>query len=268
MADLYARIAEIPRKTQEMLSEALTTRAKEAQMIAMRRRYFSWLDLPEGSRGLEIGSGPGHVSADLLASTDLAEVVGLDPSPVLVERANAVFSDTPGLSFVEGDARSIALPDQSFDLVVLHTSLCHIPNPDAALAEAARLLKPGGQIAVFDGDYATMTLALGRNDPIQSCAEHFAANLIHDIWLCRSLPQRLRSAGFEILRRDAHPYLAEGKAEYFLSIVTRGADFLRDDGLISDEAAEMLKREAQSRIQQGSFFGFISFNSVIARRPV
>ncbi|MEM8712788.1 MAG: methyltransferase domain-containing protein, partial [Planctomycetota bacterium] len=107
---------------------ALTTRAKEAQMIAMRRRYFSWLDVPEGSRGLEIGSGPGHVSADLLESTDLVEVVGLDPSPVLVAGAKAMFSDTPGLSFVEGDARSTELPEQSFELVVLHTSLCHIPG--------------------------------------------------------------------------------------------------------------------------------------------
>lgn len=267
MADLYATISEIPRETQEMLADALTTRANEAQMVEMRRRYFSWMDIPDGGRAIEIGSGTGHVAADLLQQTNLAEVVGLDPSPVLVERANTLFSDKPGLTFVEGDARSTELPGESFDVVIIHTTLCHIPGPDAALEEARRLLKPGGQIAVFDGDYATITVALGENDPLQSCAEHLAANLIHDVWLCRTLPDRLRKTGFEVLRRDAYPYIAEGEAGYFFSIVTRGAGFMKNDGLISEEGAESLISEARSRIESGAFFGFISFNSVIGRRP-
>lgn len=267
MPDLYATISEIPRETQEMLGDALTIRANEAQMIEMRRRYFSWLEVPEGGRGLEIGSGTGHVTADLLRSTSVGEAVGLDPSPVLVERANKLFGDTPGLTFVEGDARSTGIPDKSFDLTVFHTSLCHIPNPNAALGEAFRMLKPGGQVAVFDGDYATITVGLGSNDPLQSCVDQIPANLIHDKWLCRTLPQRLRRTGFEIIRRDAHPYMSEGEAAYFLTLVTRGADFMLKDGLISEKGAEALKAEARSRIENGDFFGFISFNSVIARRP-
>lgn len=267
MPDLYATIAEIPRETQEMLGDAMTIRANDAQMIEMRRRYFSWLNIPEGGRALEVGSGTGHVTADLLQSTCLGEAVGLDPSPVLVERARELFGSFPNLSFVEGDARSTGFPDQEYDLVVFHTSLCHIPRPDEALGEALRVLKPGGLIAVFDGDYATITGALGANDPLQACMEHAAANLIHDKWLCRTLPQRMRRAGFEIIRQDAHPYLAQGEAAYFLTLVMRGADFMRNDGLIGGEGAEVLKAEAQARIESGTFFGFISFNSVIACRP-
>lgn len=267
MPDLYATIAEIPRETQEMLGDALTIRANEAQMMEMRRRYFSWLDIPEGGRALEVGSGTGHVTADLMQSTKLGEAVGLDPSPVLVERARDVFGNVPHLTFVEGDAHSTGLPDQHFDLVVFHTSLCHIPGPDEALGEAFRVLKAGGSIAVFDGDYATNTTALGPNDPLQACMEHTAANLILDKWLCRTLPTRMRSAGFEIERRDAHPYLAQGDAAYFLTLVSRGADFMHADGLIESEGAEVLKAEARRRIESGTFFGFISFNSVIARRP-
>ncbi|APE45875.1 hypothetical protein BOO69_22375 (plasmid) [Sulfitobacter alexandrii] len=235
MPDLYATISETPRETQEMLGDALTIRANETQMVEMRRRYFSWLDIPEGGAGLEIGSGTGHVTADLLRSTTLSEAVGLDPSPVLVERSNDLFGNIPGLSFVEGDARSTGVSDESFDLAVFHTSLCHIPNPDAALSEALRMLKPGGQIAVFDGDYATITVGLGPNDPLQACVDQIPANLIHDKWLCRTLPQRLRRAGFEIARCDAHPYMSEGEASYFLTLVTRGADFLVNDGLISEQ---------------------------------
>ncbi|MCA0928822.1 hypothetical protein [Ruegeria profundi] len=75
--------------------------------------------------------------------------------------------------------------------------------------------------------------------------------------MCRTLPQRLHGAGFEIARRDAHPYLAEVEAAYFLTLVTRGADFMLNDGLISKEGSEALKSEAKSRIKNGSFFGFI-----------
>lgn len=267
MPDLYANIADIPHETQDMLGDALTLRATEVQMEEMRRRYFAWLDIPKGGRALEVGSGTGHVLADLLQSTELGEAVGLDPSPVLVKRAKDLFGGIPNLSFIEGDARSIDLPDNTFDVAVFHTSLCHIPRPDEALSEAFRVLKPGGLIAVFDGDYSTITGALGPNDPIQGCLEHTATNLIHDKWLCRTLPQRLRKAGFDVVRRDAHPYMAEGDAAYFFTLVSRGADFMANDGLISAEGAAVLKAEAKARIEAESFFGFISFHSVIAHRP-
>ena len=123
------------------------------------------------------------------------------------------------------------------------------------------------QLAVFDGDYATITVGLGPNDPLQSCVDQIPTNLIHDKWLCRTLPQRLRRAGFEIVRCDAHPYISEGEASYFLTLITRGADFLVKEGLISEQGAEALKFEARARIENDAFFGFISFNSVIARRP-
>jgi len=267
MPDLYATIADIPEETQKMLGDALTIRANEDQMREMRRRYFGWLDLPEGGRGLEIGSGTGHVTADLLQSTDLKEAVGLDPSPVLVQTAKELFGDQENLSFIEGDARATGLPGEQFDLIVFHTSLCHIPQPEKALQEAFRLLKPGAILVVFDGDYAANTAALGENDPLQVCMDQAAAHLIHDKWLCRTLPSKLRDAGFEIVRRDAHPYLAKGDAAYFLTLIMRGADFLAKDGLVSAEVAETLKAEAQSRVRNGTFFGFISFSSIIATRP-
>ncbi|PWJ18171.1 methyltransferase domain-containing protein [Jannaschia seohaensis] len=268
MPDLYATIAETSTETQEMIGDALTVRAEEAQMIEMRRRYFGWLDLPADGRGLEIGSGTGHVAADLLETTPLGEVVGLDPSPVLLNRARAQFGGREGLDFVAGDARACDLPDRSFDAVIFHTTLCHIPEPEAALSEAFRLLRPSGTLAVFDGDYATITAARSATDPVQTCLDHAATQLIHDPWLCRTLPDRLRGAGFEILRQDAHPYLATGAAAYFLTLVSRGAAFMAADGLVSKATADALEAEARARVAAGAFFGFISFLSVIARRPV
>ena len=55
--------------------------------------------------------------------------------------------------------------DTAFDAVLFHTCLCHVPGAEKAVAEAFRM-RPGGKIAVFDGDYATTTFAIGENDPL------------------------------------------------------------------------------------------------------
>lgn len=152
MPDLYSTIAEIPEETQEMLGDALELRAADPGLHEIQRRYFGWLDVPEGGRAMELGCGAGHVVADLLQATPLGEVVGLDPSPVLIERARATFADVRGLSFVVGDARNVAAEGEGFDLVLFHTTLSHVPRPDEALSEAFRILRPGGLVVVFDGD--------------------------------------------------------------------------------------------------------------------
>ena len=267
MPDLYSNIADIPAETQAMLGDALVLRANDVQMREMRRRYFSWLAIEQGGRGIEIGCGTGEVVRDLLEETRLDQAVGLDPSPVFIERAKTAFGDIRGLSFVDGDARVMQFDDASFDLAVFHTTLCHIPEAEKALAEAFRILRPGGELAVFDADYATTTSAIGPNDPLQVCIDHVVTNIVHDMWLCRSLPERVETAGFQIVRRDVHPYLAKGDAAYFLTLINRGADFMLRDRLINAESCDALKAEAQSRVEQGRFFGFISFHSVIARKP-
>jgi ubiquinone/menaquinone biosynthesis C-methylase UbiE len=99
--------------------------------------------LPGGASVLEVGCGTGPVVRALAERPGVGEVIGLDPSAILLEHARAR-SDHPSLSFVQGDARALPFADNSFDLVVLHTVLCHVPEPDRALREAHRVTAPGG----------------------------------------------------------------------------------------------------------------------------
>jgi ubiquinone/menaquinone biosynthesis C-methylase UbiE len=231
----------------------------------MLRSYLSEIDLPKGARALEVGCGTGAVSRALVESLSL-EVTGVDPSPVFVARARELGADLPGLTFLQGDGRSLDLGDESFDLVVFHTTLCHIPGPQDALREAHRVLRPQGWLAVFDGDYVTTTVAIGEFDPLQPLVDAMVASFLHDPWLTRRLAKTLESVGFQVQSVRSHGYTQTSEPTYMLTLVDRGADVLTSSGAMSAQAADALRQEARRRVEEGEFFGHISFVSVIARK--
>jgi hypothetical protein len=75
------------------------------------------------------------------------------------------------------------------------------------LKEAVRVLRPGGCLAVFEGDYAMGTLAMGAGAPLDACAEAFRTHFVHDPWLVRHLPVLVRAAGMQIQRVCRYGYV-------------------------------------------------------------
>ena len=268
MPDPYADITRVDPEILQILVSALETRAADPRQKAMREAYFSWVNFPQAAKVLDAGCGTGAVSRDLAGWANVAEVVGIDPSPVFLEKARELAADVPNLRFEEGDARCLPYGDATFDLVIFHTCLCHVPGPEKALEEAYRVLRPDGTLAVFDGDYATTTFAIGDHDPLEDCADAVIAALVQDRWLVRRLPSLARSAGFRMERFDSHGYAQTSEPDYLLTLIDRGADALAGWGRIDTAMAEALKKEARRRVDDGEFFGFIAFASLIARKPM
>jgi SAM-dependent methyltransferase len=105
---------------------------------------------------LDVGCGPGTITADLAARVAPGRVVGMDRSPeVIAEAASGLGSDR--LSFVVGDVYRLDAPDASFDVVHAHQVLQHLSDPVAALREMRRVCRPDGVVAVRDSDYAAFT---------------------------------------------------------------------------------------------------------------
>jgi SAM-dependent methyltransferase len=86
---------------------------------------------------LDMGCGPGYVSA--AAAERGAKPIGLDFSQEMIAIAKRTF---PNIEFREGDAQSLPFPDQTFDRAVANFALLHLANPERAMAEACRVLKP------------------------------------------------------------------------------------------------------------------------------
>ncbi len=266
MPDPYAQITEADPEILEMIIGALELRAADPKQVAMREAYLSWIGIEPNARILEGGCGTGAVARHLAGIDSSYEVIGLDPSPRFIEKANELSDGISNLRFEVGDALSPPFHDGSFDVVVFHTCLCHVPGAETALAEAHRVLRPGGKLAVFDGDYASTTFAIGDHDPLEQCATAAMSAFVHDRWLVRKLPRLVGAAGFTAERFDSHGYLQSENPEYLLTLLDRGADALVGSNLIDGSMASALKNEARRRAEVGEFFGFIGFASMIASR--
>ena len=267
MPDLYATIGEVDPTVQDRLADVLEMRAADARQREMLESYLSEIDFPSDARVLEVGCGTGGVTRTLAQWPGVSEAVGIDPSPVFISRARELGKAIANLSFDDGDGRSLPLDDQSFDVVVVHTTLCHVPEPERLVAEAFRVLRPNGWLAVFDGDYATATVATGNYDPLEVCIDAFRNGFVHDQWLVRRLPTLIQGSGFDVKPMRSHGYVEAGEGAYLLTWVGRGADILLQAGRIGEAKAEALKAEARRRSENNHWFGHIAFASILARKP-
>ncbi len=268
MADIYATMNEQPKEVQERVVEAMRLRAEEPEMQAMLERYLGGIDVPQGARALEIGCGAGAATRKLAELPGVIEVIAIDPSDVFLVSARSALSDLSTVTFRQGDARSLAFEDDEFHLVLSHTVLCHVPDAERAIREAFRVLAPGGQLVVFDGDYPTMNVAVSDFDPLQCCVDALIRNYVHDPWFMRHLPKLVERCGFTVRKSDGHGYVKLTNPQYLTTAVARGADQIMSQGTIGPELAAALKAELNRRIRDGQFYGVIVFGSLIAQKPL
>ena len=196
-------------------------------VVEQRRATRVLLALQPGERVLDIGSGPGFLADEMAAEVGPEGAVhGVDPSEAMLAIARR---RETAVEYAVGDANSLPHDDETFDAVVSTQVYEYVPDMPAALAEARRVLRPGGRLLILDTDWDAVVWHSTDRDRMLRVLEKWNDHLA-DPYLPRRLPALLRDAGFELTTTTVIPIINQGSRTDTLShgVMPLIADFVDD----------------------------------------
>lgn len=165
------------------------------------RQLRSWeldqLGVGGSQRLLDVGCGLGDAALVLARDLDLGgELVGVDASAEMIAAAQSRASSVRcQVRFVVGDAARLDEPDDHFDAVRAERTLQWLPDPDAAVAEMVRVLRPGGRISLIDTDWSTLSINVGDDELAARVSATMRTERGRPSNIGRRLPELVRDAG-------------------------------------------------------------------------
>ncbi len=269
--DVFRFINDLDAASVERIAARLEFRGTDPGYVAFRDAYFAKLPLATARRVLALGCGTGIEVRALKRHPDFTgEVIGIDHSPYLVaeaQRRTAAEGLAVGVEYRVGDAHALEFADASFDLVLAHTLVSHVTDPARVLQEAGRVTTAGGTVAIFDGDYASLTFAHPDPALARHVDEALLAILVNNPRVMRDLPRLLRQAGLEIVEASGYAYADIGTGGFFANFVDAYGPLLAGSGLVPDEAVARWRSWQAQALADGTFFGASNYYAYLARRP-
>ncbi len=228
-------------EVQRLAAQARLGWKKEARTLA-------WFGLEDGMSVLELGSGPGFITEQLLTLLPHSVITCLEIDPSLVAQAKEYLRDMGGerLHFVQASVMDTGLPDASFDFAYARLLYQHLPDPLGASREVWRTLKPGGRLVVYDIDDEIANLLDPPVPEWPLVSARFAqaqAAQGGDRQIGRRLWRILREAGFQDLDLEVIAHHSDDLGiETFLPQMDpdRALPLLRA-GLLSEEEVDALR---------------------------
>ncbi len=268
--DVYRITNELDGATLDVLVTRLEARGKHPRFAEMMREYLDSMAIDSARSVLDLGCGTGVAARAIARRPGFSgRVTGIDRSPHLIAAATRL-ADEDGLrskvEFSAGDSHSLKLRDAEFDAVVAHTLFSHLDDPRGVLTEIVRVVKPGGKVGIFDGDYASLTFA--TDDPAEGKAadEAIISAIVTNPRVMRQMPQLLREAGLELVA--AFPYVVAevGRADFWESAIKSLVKLLPKAGAMTDAQAAEWAAAVLRRSDQGTFFGASNYYGYVAQK--
>jgi hypothetical protein len=171
--------------------------------VALTRRTFELAELRAGERLLDVACGSG-TSVLLAASEFAADATGVEYGRDAVRAARAAASGyAEQVRFLHGDAETLPVADDQFDVVLCECALCTFPDQRRAAAEFRRVLRPGGRLALSDVVVESGPLPAALTEAIATIA------CIGGARSATGYQQLLHQAGLTVGRSEPRPHDAE-----------------------------------------------------------
>jgi SAM-dependent methyltransferase len=181
-------------------------------VVEQRRRLVDLVAMKPGERVVDIGSGPGLLACDIAAAFGPDGAVdGVDPSDSMLAIARRR-EPPPGsapIEFHRGDAYKLPFDEGTFDAAVSTQVYEYVEDMPAALAEARRVLRPGGRILILDTDWDSVVWHSRDEERMRRILAAWDEHLA-DPHLPRKLTGLLERAGFSVTELAAIPLLNAG----------------------------------------------------------
>ncbi len=254
------------------LLEGLEAQRAASSPLVKNDHYLSLLHAQPGERVVDVGCGGGWLCrrvAPLLAPDGY--VVGVDSSAVAIELASThppIVS--PGvLRFECADATTLPFADGEFDAALCISMLAFCAEPDRALAEVRRVLRPGGRLVAASSDEDTR-LFNARDRDLGRRLQRALGNRTRDPWAGRRLNHLVVQAGYRVIREmvvcEIERHFQPGLAGYTLAHGLRS--YLITSGGVSVEDYEGWLAELRQTEWEGSYcYGVMTF-ACIAEREI
>jgi len=181
-------------------------------VVAQRRVTLEALQLESGERVLDIGAGPGMLAADMARAVGPNGAVhGIDVSDSMLAIARGVQlgEGAAPMEFVQGDACALPFDADSFDVAVSTQVYEYVEDIEAALAEARRVLRPGGRLLVLDTHWDSLVWHARDRARMARVIAAWEEHLAHP-GLPAALNGLLEDAGFAVRWRSAWTLLNAG----------------------------------------------------------
>lgn len=246
---------------------ALDGQAASAGVRRLRAWAHDGLAVRPGERAVDIGAGTGSEVQVLAAAVGPdGEALGVEPNAGLRAVAEQRAAEAGSAArFVDGDALALPLGDAEVDVVWCERVFQHLAEPERAAAEIARVLRPGGRVALLDTDWATTVLHPGEPTVVAAladCALAAAANP----YAGRRLLGDLAAAGLVVDDIGSQALIQDHRAVTWPLVRMLGEAALRRE-LITAEQRDALYADLEAAAAQGALHMSVTMFGVLAHRP-
>ncbi|HWU22065.1 MAG TPA: methyltransferase domain-containing protein [Nocardioides sp.] len=232
-------------------------------VVRMRDWARSMLAPQPGETVVDVGSGNGTEVRRMAALVGPAgRAVGVDPHDGLRATATERSVGTSA-TFVDGDATALPFPDDSVDVLTCERVFQHLPDPEAAVREFARVLRPGGRVVIIDSDWGTMVVMPGDPGVLRRIDDHRHSTTPNP-FSGRRLVGQLRRAGFRV-DPDVAATAVVPPGGALLVLMRTSADEAVAAGAVTRDEADRLLADLSAAVETGEAFAGVTMFGVVGR---